>query len=57
MKVVSPLPIQFLPEIVEEKEERERRERREKKDAISKDETWIWLFLSLHLTSTQLNVC
>lgn len=51
MKAVSPLPIQFLPEIVEEKEERERRERREKKDAISKDETWIWLFLSLHLTS------
>lgn len=51
MKAVSPLSIQFLPEIVEEKEERERRERREKKDAISKDETWIWLFLSLHLTS------
>jgi len=60
LKGISPLHIQFLPEILEGKEKKRRKERREREtDTISKGETRIFLFLSLHLTSrnSSLNVC
>lgn len=60
LKGLSFLPIQFLPEALKgEDKKRETERKKSERDAVSEDETWIWSFLSLHLTSKShsLNVC